>query len=46
MTAEACALARGDVLLADRLMFSWSEIVMLQQRGVDCVCRFAFASRD
>ena len=30
----------GDVMLADRLMCSWSEIVMLQQRGVDCVCRF------
>jgi len=29
----------GDVLLADRLMCSWTEMVMLQQRGVDCVCR-------
>ncbi len=29
----------GDVLLADRLMCAWTEIVMLQQRGVDCVCR-------
>jgi hypothetical protein len=30
----------GDVLLADRLMCAWTEMVMLQQRGVDCVCRF------
>ena len=30
----------GDVMLADRLMCSWTEMVMLQQRGVDCVCRF------
>ena len=29
----------GDVMLADRLMCAWTEIVMLQQRGVDCVCR-------
>jgi hypothetical protein len=29
----------GDVLLADRLMCAWTEVVMLQQRGVDCVCR-------
>ena len=30
----------GDVLLADRLMCAWTEMVMLKQRGVDCVCRF------
>ncbi|GAG32413.1 unnamed protein product, partial [marine sediment metagenome] len=30
----------GDVMLADRLMCTWTEMVMLQQRGVDCVCRF------
>jgi hypothetical protein len=30
----------GDVLLADRLMCAWTEMVMLEQRGVDCVCRF------
>ncbi len=30
----------GDVLLADRLMCTWTQMVMLQQRGVDCVCRF------
>src|SRR5882724_11117855 len=29
----------GDVMLADRLMCTWTEMVMLQQRGVDCVCR-------
>jgi hypothetical protein len=31
----------GDLLLADRLMCSWAEMVMLKQRGVDCVCRFS-----
>jgi hypothetical protein len=30
----------GDVMLADRLMCTWTEMVMLKQRGVDCVCRF------
>jgi hypothetical protein len=30
----------GDVLLADRLMCAWTEMVVLKQRGVDCVCRF------
>lgn len=30
----------GDVLLADRLMCAWTEMVMLKQRGVDCVCHF------
>jgi hypothetical protein len=30
----------GDVLLADRLMCAWTEMVMLKQNGVDCVCRF------
>jgi hypothetical protein len=30
----------GDVVLADRLMCAWTEMVMLKQRGVDCVCRF------
>jgi hypothetical protein len=29
----------GDVLVADRLMCAWTEMVMLKQRGVDCVCR-------
>ena len=27
-------------MLADRLMCAWTEMVMLKQRGVDCVCRF------
>ena len=31
----------GDVVLADRLMCAWTEIVMLKQRGVDCVCRLS-----
>jgi hypothetical protein len=30
----------GDVLLADRLMCTWTEMLMLKQRGVDCVCHF------
>jgi hypothetical protein len=29
----------GDIMLADRLMCAWTEMVMLKQRGVDCVCR-------
>jgi hypothetical protein len=31
----------GDVVLADRLMCAWAEMVMLKQRGVDCVCRLS-----
>jgi hypothetical protein len=30
----------GDVMLADRLMCAWTEMVMLHQRGVESVCRF------
>jgi hypothetical protein len=30
----------GDVVLGDRLMCAWTEMVMLKQRGVDCMCRF------
>ena len=30
----------GDVVLGDRLMCAWTEMVMLKLRGVDCVCRF------
>ena len=30
---------RGDVLVADRLMCAWTEMVMLQQRGVDGIFR-------
>jgi len=29
----------GDVMLADRFMCSWFEMLMLKQRGVDSVCR-------
>ena len=29
----------GDVMLADRLMCTWTEMVMLKQRSVECVCR-------
>jgi hypothetical protein len=29
----------GDVMLADRFMCSWLEMLMLKQRGVDSVCR-------
>jgi hypothetical protein len=29
----------GDVMLADRLMCAWTEMVMLKQRGIDTVCR-------
>ncbi len=29
----------GHVMLADRLMCTWTEMVMLKQRSVDCVCR-------
>jgi hypothetical protein len=31
----------GDVMLADRLMCSWTEMVMLKQRGIDTVCRLS-----
>jgi hypothetical protein len=31
----------GDVVLADRLLCAWTEMVLLQQRGVDCVCRLS-----
>lgn len=30
----------GDVMLGDRMMCAWTEMAMLKQRGVDCVCRF------
>jgi DDE family transposase len=30
----------GSIMLADRLMCAWTELVMLNQRGVDSVCRF------
>lgn len=31
----------GDVMLADRLMCTWTELVMLKERGVDSVCRLS-----
>jgi hypothetical protein len=31
---------RGDIVLADRLLCAWTEMVMFKQRGVDCVFRF------
>ena len=30
----------GDVMLADRMMCAWTDMAMLKERGVDCVCRF------
>ena len=36
----------GDVLLADRLMCSWSDMVMLKQRGVDSVTRLSKRRAD
>ena len=35
----------GSIMLADRLMCTWTELVMLKQRGVDSVCRFNSANR-
>jgi hypothetical protein len=29
----------GDVMLADRLMCAWTEMVMLKQRSVESICR-------
>jgi hypothetical protein len=36
----------GDVLLADRLMCAWTEMVMLKQRGVDTVTRLGKRAAD
>ncbi len=36
---------QGDVLLTDCLMCTWTELVMLQQRGVDSVTRLNRATR-
>src|SRR4051812_9252308 len=36
----------GDVVLADRLMCAWTEMVMLQQRGVDSVARLGKRRAD
>jgi hypothetical protein len=34
-------LQAGDVLLTDRLMANWTNILLLQQRGVELVIRLA-----
>jgi hypothetical protein len=34
-------LGPGDVLVADRLMCAWTEMVMLKRRGIDTVCRLS-----
>jgi hypothetical protein len=31
----------GDVLVVDRLLCAWTEMVMLKQRGIDTVCRLS-----
>jgi len=36
----------GDVLLTDRLMCSWAEILLLKQRGVDSVTRLSKRQAD
>jgi hypothetical protein len=36
----------GDVVLADRLMCAWTEMVMLKQRGVDSVARLGKREAD
>jgi hypothetical protein len=38
-------LHRGDVLLTDRLMANWTNILLLQQRGVELVSRLNKANR-
>lgn len=38
-------LLPGDVLLADRYLCSWAELVLLTQRGVDVVCRLSTSRR-
>jgi hypothetical protein len=36
----------GDIVLADRLMCAWTEMVMLKQRGVDSVTRLNKRTAD
>jgi hypothetical protein len=31
----------GDIMVADRLLCAWTEMVMLKQRGIDSVCRLS-----
>jgi len=35
----------GDILLADSFMCTWTEMTMLKQRGVDCVCHLNSCNR-
>lgn len=39
-------LCHGDVLLTDGLLSTWTEMVLLRQRGVDCVSRLNKATRN
>lgn len=39
-------LVSGDVLLTDRLMCSWTEMVMLKMRGIDSVTRMNKRTAD
>lgn len=39
-------LHRGDVLLTDCLLSTWTEMVLLQQRGIDTVSRLNKANRS
>lgn len=39
-------LSRGDVLLTDCLLSTWTEMVLLQQRGIDTVSRLNKANRS
>ena len=39
-------LRPGDVLLTDCLLSTWTEMVLLRQRGVDCVSRLNKANRS
>ena len=41
-----CVLCPGDVLLTDCLMSTWTEMVLLRQRGVDTVSRLNKANRS
>jgi hypothetical protein len=40
------AFRGGDIVLADRLMCAWTELVMLKQRGVDSVTRLGKRRAD
>ena len=39
-------LCAGDVLLTDSLLSTWTEMVLLKQRGIDCVSRLNKANRS